>query len=100
MDDVTVIKTVSERLGFKQELKDAQIECLCNVLNKQDCIAILSTGYGKSLIYQLSPHILKEKYGLDKSSCLILTPLALNSYNARLSFIPTKHGYQSMCIEL
>ncbi|XP_053405620.1 putative ATP-dependent DNA helicase Q1 [Mercenaria mercenaria] len=73
MDDLQIITSTSEKFGFK--LKDAQIECLCHVLKKEDCMAILPTGYGKSLIYQLAPHVLMSKYGLEKSVCLILTPL-------------------------
>ena len=42
--------TVCLRIGFVKPVKDCQSECLVNVLNKRDVMAILPTGYGKSLI--------------------------------------------------
>ena len=45
------------------------------LIQRYDIMAVLPTGYGKSLIFQAAPFVLKKKYGLQKSVCLILTPL-------------------------
>ena len=66
---------VARKIGFDFELKPCQIECLHAVSEKKDLLAILPTGYGKSAIFQLASYVIKEKYNLDKSVCLILTPL-------------------------
>ena len=41
-------------------LKKEQAEVICNVLDKKDTLAILPTGFGKSLTYILPPLILDE----------------------------------------
>ena len=37
------------------ELKEEQKEAVRNIVNGRDVIAVLPTGFGKSLIYQLLP---------------------------------------------
>ncbi|WAR09362.1 RECQ-like protein [Mya arenaria] len=73
MDEI--ITRVSKEIGFVKPLKDCQRECFMHVLSKHDVMAILPTGYGKSLIFQVVPFVLKAKYDLVSSVCLILTPL-------------------------
>lgn len=73
MDEI--ITRVFKEIGFVKPLKDCQRECLMHVLSKHDVMAILPTGYGKSLIFQVAPFVLKAKYDLVSSVCLILTPL-------------------------
>jgi len=75
MDDIELINNVIKDLGFLSPLKDSQIECLQHAIQRNDVMAILPTGYGKSLIFQAAPFVLKKKYGLEKSVCIILTPL-------------------------
>ncbi len=48
------------------QLKPEQEECLVPILNGGDVVALLSTGFGKSFIYQLLP-IVSEKLGRPKS---------------------------------
>ncbi len=56
-------------------LKPEQEECLLHVLNGGDVVALLPTGFGKSLIYQLLP-IVSEKLGRPKSGkAVIVSPL-------------------------
>ena len=63
MDEL--ITRVSKEIGFVKPLKDRQTECLRHVLNKHDVTAILPTGFGKSLIFQVAPFALKERYNLN-----------------------------------
>lgn len=69
------IYAVAKEIGFTKPLKDGQLECLRCVIKRQDLMAILPTGYGKSLIYQVAPFLIKRKFCLDKSVCLVITPL-------------------------
>lgn len=52
--------------GF--ELKDHQREIIQNIINNHDTIGILSTGYGKSICYQI-PFLLSNK------SVIVISPL-------------------------
>lgn len=55
------------KLGLQFSLKDKQLETLNYLWRKQDCISVLPTGYGKSIIYQLLPWFLqggREKAGI------------------------------------
>ncbi len=59
------------------KLKLEQEECLVHILNGGDVVALLPTGFGKSLIYQLLP-IVSEKLGRPKSGkaiIVIVSPL-------------------------
>lgn len=52
-------------------LKNEQRECLQQlVIEKRDVLAILPTGYGKSLIYQIIPRMFEET-----STVLVVSPL-------------------------
>ena len=46
--------------------------CLESIYNKKDTVAILPTGYGKSLIYQLLPPLLSK---CEKAIVLVISPL-------------------------
>jgi superfamily II DNA helicase RecQ len=56
-------------------LKDKQLEALHNIYNGRDLVCLLPTGYGKSLIYQLSPFLLGNKYGVQSPITLVVSPL-------------------------
>jgi ATP-dependent DNA helicase RecQ len=45
-------------------LKEQQRKCIENILANVDVLAVLPTGYGKSLIYQILPSIYEEMYML------------------------------------
>ena len=75
MDDEKLeesIKLAKKRCGIEFNLKDKQLRCLKTVLNGQDCIGILPTGYGKSLIYSLLPDILDQYYGYSRTNSSIV----------------------------
>ena len=54
-------------------LKPKQIDCLNTILNS-DVIAILPTGYGKSLIFEILPFFSYHLYN-KKSVVLVIAPL-------------------------
>jgi len=49
--------TLQQYWGFGS-LKEQQIKAILAIHNKQDCLAVLPTGYGKSLCYQLPAIVL------------------------------------------
>ncbi|KAK6186831.1 hypothetical protein SNE40_006099 [Patella caerulea] len=51
-------------------LKDKQLEALYACYEGHDCVAVLPTGYGKSLIFQILPWLLQKKY--KKSEAMIV----------------------------
>ncbi|XP_033724737.1 mediator of RNA polymerase II transcription subunit 34-like [Pecten maximus] len=65
-----------EQLGIAFELKEKQIETLKCAYELRDCIAVLPTGYGKSLIFQLLPFFMQKKHGMESPMItLVVTPL-------------------------
>jgi ATP-dependent DNA helicase RecQ len=56
-------------------LKDKQRECLDLLCEGRDCIASLPTGYGKSLIFQLSSPLIKQVRGIANATTLVICPL-------------------------
>jgi superfamily II DNA helicase RecQ len=60
-------------------LKPKQVVCLEAIYNNKDTVAILPTGYGKSLIYQLLPPLLSKRRStlsdVEKAVVLVISPL-------------------------
>ncbi len=65
------IRSVVENIPGICQLKPEQEECLVHIFNGGDVVALLPTGFGKSLIYQLLP-IVSEKLGRPKSGKVII----------------------------
>ena len=74
---------LSERLPYEINLKPEQRESIMNLLNGRDVLVVLPTGFGKSLIFQMSV-IAQSKLSLHNtrnndtptsSSCLVICPL-------------------------
>ena len=53
-------------------LKEKQTECLRNLYNLHDIIAVLPTGYGKSLIFQLLPYLNQRKCNRQKTMIVMM----------------------------
>ncbi len=66
-----MLRSVVENIPSICQLKPEQEECLVHILNGGDVVALLPTGFGKSLIYQLLP-IVSEKLGRPKSGKVII----------------------------
>ncbi len=66
-----------QSLGFTDiYLKEKQYEVLKElVVNKKDVLAVLPTGYGKSLIYQLLPPVLNFMEPAERSTVIVISPL-------------------------
>ncbi len=62
METRDAFRSVVENIPGICQLKPEQEECLVHILNGGDVVALLPTGFGKSLIYQLLP-IVSEKLG-------------------------------------
>ena len=60
-------KILYEHFGYKK-LKDKQEEIIKSILDGNDTIGVLSTGYGKSICYQLP-------YLITKKNVIIISPL-------------------------
>jgi len=56
--------------------KPKQVQCLEYILNGFNVFAVLPTGYGKSLIFQMLPFVLSEKTPGKKNIVLVITPLS------------------------
>ncbi|XP_031575438.1 uncharacterized protein LOC116309047 [Actinia tenebrosa] len=56
-------------------LKPEQEDCILAVLDKKDVFGILPTGFGKSLIFQLLPRIMKEAWQIERATVIVVTPL-------------------------
>ncbi|XP_028397832.1 ATP-dependent DNA helicase Q1-like isoform X3 [Dendronephthya gigantea] len=54
-------------------LKPLQIKCFEHILNGFDVVAVLPTGFGKSLLFQLLPNFLPTK--ADKNIVIVVCPL-------------------------
>ena len=75
---IECLEYAKEKVKFTGELKDKQAEILHKLYVGKDCIGILPTGYGKSLIFQMLPFFLQRKFGLAEPK-LVLVMCPLNS---------------------
>ena len=68
-------------------LKVKQIICLESLYLKKDLVAVLPTGYGKSLVFQVLPRLLREREetrattSVTKSVVLVVLPLKALMYD-------------------
>ena len=77
-DEATISTALKECLGdfpFIKELRKEQNTCLVNLARGKDVFAILPTGFGKSLIFQLFLRLAKAALNSEKSTIVIVSPL-------------------------
>lgn len=67
-------KTVLQRLEEIHALKEEQFSVLKTFLRGEDVFGILPTGFGKSLIFQQPPLVLKEM-GFQRPIIIVIFPL-------------------------
>jgi superfamily II DNA helicase RecQ len=65
------LASAKRKLGIGFDLKDRQLETLDNLYGGYDCVSVLPTGYGKSVIFQLLPWLLGSESGI----VLVVSPL-------------------------
>ena len=74
MEDKINIPREKQEITFP--LKEKQMETLQHVYEGKDCISVLPTGYGKSIIYQTMPWFLQKD--LDRPGIvLVVCPLSV-----------------------
>ena len=64
-----------EEMGLKFKLKAEQRIAIRQLLKRQDLLAVLPTGFGKSLIFQLLMLVARRAEGGNFSALLVITPL-------------------------
>ena len=70
------VKSVLIKRGFEFTLKEKQLECISSIVcGGRDVLAVLPTGYGKSVIYQILPDVFDIMLGTEKSMVLVISPL-------------------------
>ena len=73
------IKQALRKLGFKENfaLKEKQYQAIVNIVRlKKDCLVVLPTGYGKSLVYQCLPLVFDSVLRSNtKNAVIIVSPL-------------------------
>ena len=61
-------------------------ESVCDLARGKDVFAIMPTGFGRSLIFQLFPRLAKAALTLENSTIIVVSPLiSTMTYNARPS---------------
>ena len=69
-----VLQKFEEKLGFKINLKKEQKIAIDSLLNGEDVVAVLPTGFGKSLIFQT--FVMASQLALkEQATVLVVAPL-------------------------
>ena len=66
------LQKLSENIVLKKE-QEATLRAV--VVQKKDCLCILPTGFGKSLIFQLIPFVCDSLNGVSDSCVIVVSPL-------------------------
>ena len=56
-------------------LKAEQEICIKSIVQRKDVFGILPTGFGKSLIFQLLPRVLRDLWKVEQATVIVVTPL-------------------------
>uniref|UniRef100_A0A8C6LNV6 Helicase ATP-binding domain-containing protein n=1 Tax=Nothobranchius furzeri TaxID=105023 RepID=A0A8C6LNV6_NOTFU len=72
----TALSATLDELDLGFSLKHEQIEALKSFIFKKDVFAVLPTGYGNSLIYQLAP-VVAKRMGLSENPLVVIVSLLI-----------------------
>ena len=72
-----VINNILKDFPHVECLRKEQEDCITNLVNGKDVFAILPTGFGKSLIFQLCPRVMSAVNEKDYavSTIIVISPL-------------------------
>lgn len=101
-DFFTCVNNVLKKFPQVSQLNKFQDECLFNYMERRDVFAMLPTGFGKSLIFQLVPGLCEEFHNMGHKEfpanaiVLVLCPLVslMESHVREL----TKRGFTAICL--
>ena len=91
------LETVTKNFFEGVELKEEQVNGLKAFYEENDLIALLPTGYGKSLIFQISPFLNNIKNNKSDSITIVLSPLNSIIKSQLLSL--AKRNIAACCID-
>ena len=105
------IHFAKEYLQITHDLKEKQKECITKVLSGEDSLAVLPTGYGKSLIYMVLPVCQDYYYNKDVGThiVIVVSPLValmeeqmtkMNAYGINAVYIGSTDVEEGMTIIL
>ena len=85
---VNAIEIVKHQLRINFDLRTEQMMALSTLARREkDCLCVLLTGYGKSLIYQLLPFVFDELQSEGKcSSCVIVVSPETTLFRRRIDW--------------
>ena len=69
--------TISTSSYNNINVKPKKVKCLEAVYNGRDLVAVLPTGYGKSMIFHLLPALLYDKESSEARNSAILRPIVI-----------------------
>ena len=75
MDFEHDLSSAQADIGVAFPLKKEQRDALNALYSKRDTVCVLPTGFGKSLIFQLSPFLLGHRDGTEAKITIVISPL-------------------------
>jgi ATP-dependent DNA helicase RecQ len=73
LEEAISLSLLKRKLEFT--LKKEQMECISSIVAGRDVLAVLPTGYGKSLIYQIFPNVCDKIFDAKNSIVIVISPL-------------------------
>ena len=68
------VSSAIEKYDSAITLKDKQRDILCRIFDGRDCVAVLPTGYGKSLLFHLTPLMMSVKR-VEHAYVIVVCPI-------------------------